>query len=229
MLEWLKAVVRHLWEAPADVIALLAAIAGFCAAWYTRVQARASNTQVALSKKQLESEEGRTTKALEIAERGANAAELSAQVTKTLAEVGQRAWVSVNEIEVEKSRAASGDEDLFLVTTKLRNGGMSPALGFVADIRLDFCERPPGELDTPVLDETTAGVLGPNATFKLGPLLKGLKDSESRKIPNGHLVLYGLCSYRDIFNHTRHTRWCFRYVWKTGQFEPWVSEWNTME
>jgi hypothetical protein len=150
MPEWLNAVVRHLSETPADAIALVAAIGAIAAALYARSQARSSKQQVKLAKTALDAQKDaakiqveQTSKALEIAERSTQAAEQSAVATKSLAETGQRAWLSVIKIECHVNQELVEPLNRILAIITLRNGGNSPALEFVTCLWCQLRDQAP--------------------------------------------------------------------------------------
>jgi hypothetical protein len=236
--EWFKTVARHLWETPADAIALLAATGAIVAALYSRSQARSSKRQFSVAQAALEIQkeaskvqEKQTLSALEIAERSTKAAEKSAEATKSLAETGQRAWVSVIKVDCFVNQELVEPLNRVLAIIAFRNGGNSPALDFVNCLWFELREHAPAEIDATALQAASAGVVGPHEPLQLESRAMHLTSQEWADVKSGvrELLLYGLCRYKDVFNATHHTRWCFRFMWATHQFAPWISELNTMD
>jgi hypothetical protein len=247
MIGWMSAAWNYLWEVvrthPFNFFTLLiaagAAIYSGVSARAARRQARAAELQaheyelsreiseraLGLQGEALKAQAEDTKRALEVAQRNAEAAELSASATKTLAEVGQRAWISVVEI-----KATTSSSSVSVVVT-MRNGGNSPALEFVSSLWFELREHALVQIDAAALDSTNAGVVGPHEPVQLDPhfLRFGPDVWNQLRHRTQSLLLYGICRYKDIFQRTHHTRWCYRYVLETHQFAPWNSEVNTMD
>jgi hypothetical protein len=249
MTGWIIAAWNYLCEAmrthPFNLFTLLiaagAAIYSGISARAARRQARAAELSREISERALglqavalKAQAEDTRKALEVAQRNADAAEVSASATKTLAEVGQRAWISVVDIKASTSGARSHPgvpNGSVHVVVLMRNGGNSPALEFVSSLWLELREYALAQIDATALDSTNAGVVGPHESLQLDPRSLQFTPEEWDQLQDRtqSLLLYGICRYKDIFKRTHHTRWCLRYVFETQQFAPWNSEVNTMD
>jgi hypothetical protein len=157
---WLQRAWNYIWDGarthPFNTITLLIAAA---AALYARSAARAGHRQADEAKRQRQLNESvfaaqsgamaaqaQDNKAMqEVAKRSAEAAEESAKATRIIAQLGQRPWMSIDEVKIEKRDTHSGLPTGVVVT--VRNGGRTPALSVQCAqwlvIEEDLADPPP--------------------------------------------------------------------------------------
>jgi hypothetical protein len=169
--------------------------------------------------------------ALNVAERSAKAAEDSALSTKALAEIGQRPWVCLEKFE--GLEVQTGDLAAFNVATPLtlRNRGLTAALDLRTECRFERFALPVDHgpfVPAPVGPSTT---LGPAGVCRFGPLfvlVRNAPDGDEIRRGLSKLLLYGDCSYGDVFGERHHTQWCLEYHVGLKTFSAFKSELNVM-
>jgi hypothetical protein len=154
----------------------------------------------------------------------AKAAVTSNQIAVTNAEQRLRAYVTVQEIQMNTHRQPStfpgtefwrrevqGAVHTYEFTPVLRNGGQTPAINVVASVTLRrFAEGVPADFGFPDEGEHAGGVIGPQTEWYAPP------QSASAGIVNPDdptpLLLWGSVEYDDIFSGSfRHrTEFCFQ-------------------
>jgi len=151
------------------------------------------------------------------AKRSATAAEDSAKATRTLAETGQRAWLTFDFIQV---LSRDSHEFPLAVLAHIPNGGNSPAVNIRVDGRYSILK--PGEegFACTVPPNVNRGPVGPKGILKYHIDLGQIKAELSGRVKTGelHLYVYGLIAYEDVFGNPRSLKWCAVYQHSSGLF-----------
>ena len=158
----------------------------------------------------------------------ASAARLSAEATKTLVEIGQRPWVSLNAISVESH--LTGNLCMVIGITLL-NTGQTPAQEVA--VRTDYYMTAgaiPEQLEFLHPDpQTTSYCLAPHADRgiqRVFPLTRA--EAELLAQHQSALYAYGSAEYSDVFGHRHTTQWCSRYERPLQKFIAW-PRYNKMD
>jgi hypothetical protein len=147
------------------------------------------------------------------AERSADAAALSAAATKALVEIGQRPWISMQSLYLEREigthhRAVS-------LTSTLLNSGATPAMSVVAH---HYYLVASGEFpDNPVYDTGRGPPPIPITicAHKVRQIVVQLamsdEDAEALLGKETFLFVYGVVTYEDGFRNRHQTKWCVKH------------------
>jgi hypothetical protein len=141
----------------------------------------------------------------------ARAAEKSADATRGLAEIGQRAWISIKSVYLLADLA---EQNRLALRVTMLNSGNTPGLvdhvGFHYYVLAGFPESPAyhsnheplAVISIPPRQESAFTLTFPLPTNDCDLLVR-------QKVP---LYVYALIRYRDVFGSERRTLWASRYL-----------------
>jgi hypothetical protein len=159
----------------------------------------------------------------------ADAARESALTARLVAESGQRAWLSIDGVNI---MSRNGRNFPVAVSTVLRNGGRTPALD-VQSAQICIVDR--GSVDSSGLLRkapcSPEGNLGPGSSTKLSSTFEYPAGAEAAgRIRDGEsmVLICGIVRYRDILGGLHETFWAFQYDMDLCQFRPSQQHCNQM-
>lgn len=202
-----------------DVIACLSAVVALTSVWVAILQRRDA---LRLAKEQAAD----SKRSAEFAERSAKAAEQSALTAREGLQLG-RPWVTVGECRVHSRNNAALPIATFVTLT---NGGKTPAVDLRTWSECKIFTEKPEALPIPdILTGSSSAPLGPGLHATLQHLNE-YSPLEVQAIIEGRslILLYGACTYRDIFGHARKTTWCYSYHSDDQAFSTY-SNFNTLD
>ena len=156
--------------------------------------------------------------AFAIAERSARAAEESARAARMLAESGQRAYVGLGAMQVVRSDLSVGSPTT--VRCEIRNTGKTPAFSVCSAQWLRPLAELPAEPEYPGLETMPSVDLAPGtvqANDTASPALDP-RTTQSLRLRELRVFLYGISRYTDVFGVARQTRWAFYWNPEKRQF-----------
>jgi len=123
-------------------------------------------------------------------------------------ERGQRAWLSVERVEL--GDLIPGDKPPVFTMAFFKNTGPTPALNVRPVMRVVVTDKP---LDWALIGEGTVsnGVIGAGAVASSGLQAPTLTPMDMANLLAGtsRVYLYGVVKYEDVFGKRRETRFCF--------------------
>ena len=152
-----------------------------------------------------------------MAEQNAKAATETAQAIKALGEVGQRAWVTVTDIQIASAVPLQG---AILVDTQVSNRGKTPALDVLINSRLYVTDKVPEVPEFKSFDKhDSLGVMASDVPNWLHNRI----DPDDANIVSLYqkksvLILCGKADYRDVFGSVRCTTWAYYFEPRQGRF-----------
>jgi hypothetical protein len=145
----------------------------------------------------------------------ARAAEKSADATRALAEIGQRAWISVKSVYVLGDLA---EQNLLALRVTMLNSGNTPGLvthiGFHYYVLTSFPESPGYHSNHGPMSVISIPPRQESAFTVTFPLPTNDYDQHVRqKMP---LYVYSMIRYTDVFGAERRTLWASQYLGGVG-------------
>lgn len=215
----------------AGVIALLLAVGAVIAV--ARLHTRINRLEAALSQAESATSEARSVRtiaetsarsALECAEAArlsaaaaacaGDASRESAGVSRTLAELGNRAWVHATEI---RAVLKTKDNENSTLEVRIANLGSTPARQLRLLSSFHIADEVPDDL--PLKPRVSNIVLGPGVSFSLSHFLR-VSPADAAAIATGKRLLLasGQAEYVDVYGIQRETRWCAVYNFSDSTF-----------
>jgi hypothetical protein len=147
------------------------------------------------------------------AERSADSAAMSAAATKALVEIGQRPWVSMQSLYLE--REISSHNRAVSLTSTLLNSGATPAMKVVAHHYYfvgtgEFPDEPDYHSD-----QTAAPIPMTICAHKERNIVvqMAMSDEDVTAVleRSASIFVYGVITYDDGFGNRHQTRWCAKH------------------
>lgn len=192
------------------VIAALA-LATFAVALYTAMLARETKKLRKSADDTAVEQILNNRRAADATEQSAFAAQISANSTKRLVEVGQRAWVFMVELHIDAEKPELSTETKTKI--KVTNLGNTPALHLRIDDLLDlYSNGIPDELVFPESETHSEHILGPGQFVYIAQNVQ-LNSEQLAMIRDGKwaLISAGKLTYKDVTGIDRETLWCCRF------------------
>jgi hypothetical protein len=149
----------------------------------------------------------------EAAKRAADAAEKSIAANLEAFRLGQRAWVGVKGIRLKGERKEGERLEAVII---VENTGRTPALEVVVQKAVSAAYPTKEALRQPVKGGKAIFVLAPNNNFlSLKTVTESLSETDLRALESekrGVFYLYGIITYKDIFDRRHETGFCAFYV-----------------
>lgn len=154
------------------------------------------------------------------------AANQTAVTAEQALKIGQRAWLAVTEIKINRRSPSPLPQ---WVTTTVTNTGQTPAMNVRTFQKWLVAADLPDELGYE--DEDTPSAIGSIGSGVFASLLAELtyRNGEPLQIDDGgkRIFLYGRVRYNDVFGGDGETRWCSVYDPATQNFR-WFTDHNSI-